>query len=101
MLKKLKEPLNPLQVSAYDSVLALKAGMEAANSLDPKVIAATLPKIIFETSYGKTAFGSQALYGSPQQMLVPIMITQVQDGKMVELTRIIPEELQARLAAGK
>ncbi len=101
MLKKLKEPLNPLQVSAYDSVLALKAGMEAANSLDPKVIAATLPKIIFETSYGKTAFGSQALYGSPQQMLVPIMITQVQDGKMVELARVIPDELKARLAAGK
>ena len=29
------------------------------------------------------------------------MITQVQDGKMVELTRIIPEELKARLAAAK
>lgn len=101
MLKKLKEPLNPLQVSAYDSVLALKAGMEAANSLDPKVIAATLPKIIFETSYGKTVFGSQAIYGSPQQMQVPIMITQVQDGKMVELARVIPDELKARLAAGK
>ncbi len=101
MLKKLKEPLNPLQVSAYDSVLALKAGMEAANSLDPKAIAAALPKIIFETSYGKTAFGSQAIYGSPQQMLVPIMITQVQDGKMVELARVIPDELKARLAAGK
>jgi branched-chain amino acid transport system substrate-binding protein len=34
-------------------------------------------------------------------MLVPIMITQVQDGKMVELARVIPDELKARIAAGK
>jgi branched-chain amino acid transport system substrate-binding protein len=60
-----------------------------------------LPTLIFETSYGKTVFGSKAIYDSPQQMQVPVMITQVQDGKMVELTRIIPEELKARLAAAK
>jgi len=101
MLANFKEPLNPLQVSSYDSVMALKAAMETSNSLDPKVIAQTLPKIIFETSYGKTVFGSEAIYGVPQQMQVPIMITQVQDGKMVELARVIPEELKTRLAAGK
>lgn len=101
MLTHYKEPLNPLQVSSYDSVFALKAAMEAANSLDPKKIAEVLPTLIFETSYGKTVFGSKAEYGSPQQMQVPVMITQVQDGKMVELTRLVPEELKARLAAGK
>ena len=101
MLAQYKEPLNPLQVSSYDSVYALKAAMEASNSLDPKKIAEVLPTLIFETSYGKTVFGSKAVYDSPQQMQVPVMITQVQDGKMVELTRIIPEELKTRLAAGK
>jgi branched-chain amino acid transport system substrate-binding protein len=101
MLAQYKEPLNPLQVSSYDSVYALKAAMEASNSLDPKKIAAVLPTLIFETSYGKTVFGGKTIYDSPQQMQVPVMITQVQDGKMVELTRIIPEELKARLAAGK
>ncbi|MEI8400733.1 MAG: ABC transporter substrate-binding protein [Alcaligenaceae bacterium] len=101
MLAQYKEPLNPLQVSSYDSVYALKAAMESANSLDPKKIAEVLPTLIFETSYGKTVFGSKAVYDSPQQMQVPVMITQVQDGKMVELTRLIPEELKARLAAGK
>jgi branched-chain amino acid transport system substrate-binding protein len=101
MLAQYKEPLNPLQVSSYDSVYALKAAMEASNSLDPKKIAAVLPTLIFETSYGKTVFGGKTIYDSPQQMQVPVMITQVQDGKMVELTRIIPEELKMRLAAGK
>ena len=101
MMTHFKEPLNPLQVSSYDSVYALKAAMEASNSLDPKKIAEVLPTLIFDTSYGKTVFGSKAIYDSPQQMQVPVMITQVQDGKMVELTRIVPEELKARLAAGK
>lgn len=101
MLAQYKEPLNPLQVSSYDSVYALKAAMEASNSLDPKKIAAVLPTLIFETSYGKTVFGGKATYDSPQQIQVPVMITQVQDGKMVELSRIIPEELKTRLASGK
>jgi branched-chain amino acid transport system substrate-binding protein len=101
MLAQYKEPLNPLQVSSYDSVYALKAAMEASNSLDPKKIAAVLPTLIFETSYGKTVFGGKATYDSPQQIQVPVMITQVQDGKMVELIRIVPEELKTRLAAGK
>ena len=95
------EPMNVIQIGGYDAVMALKAGMEAANSLDPKAIAAVLPKIVFETSYGKTAFGGKATYGSPQQMLVPVVVTQVKGGKLVELERLIPAELTKRLAAAK
>ncbi len=29
------------------------------------------------------------------------MITQIQDGKLVEVERVVPQELQQRLAAGK
>ncbi|NYT62507.1 ABC transporter substrate-binding protein [Alcaligenaceae bacterium] len=96
--KAIGEPLNPLQVSAYDAVYALKAGMEAAKSIEPKAIAEVLPKIVFDTSYGKTAFGGTDVYGSPQQILVPIMITQIKNGAMVEVSRIVPEELKQRLA---
>lgn len=95
------EPINVVQIGGYDAILALKAGMEAANSLDPKAIAAVLPKIIFETSYGKSAFGGKDTYGSPQHMLLPVIVTQVQKGKLVELERIVPEELTKRLAAAK
>lgn len=98
MEKALGEPMNPLQVAAYDSVYALKAGMEAAHSLDTSAIIKVLPTIVFETSYGKTAFGGKQTYGSPQQMLLPVIITQVQDGKLAEVERIVPEELKQRLA---
>ncbi len=99
MKKAVGESLNPLQLSAYDSVYALKAGMEAAQSIDPEQILKVMPTIVFDTSYGKTAFGGAATYGAPQQMLVPIMITQIQDGKLVEVERVIPTELQQRLDA--
>lgn len=101
MKKAVGESLNPLQLAPYDSVYALKAGMEAAQSVEPAEILKVLPKIVFETSYGKTAFGGEATYGSPQQMLIPVMITQIQDGKLVEVERVVPEELQKRLAQEK
>ena len=93
------EPMNVIQVGGYDAVMALKAGMEAANSLDPKAIAAVLPKIVFETSYGKTAFGGADTYGSAQHMLMPVIVTQVQKGKVVEVKRVVPDELGKRIAA--
>lgn len=95
------EPMNIVQVMGYDAVMALKAGIEAANSLDPKAIAAVLPNIIFETSWGKTAFGGKDVYGSPQQLLLPIVVGQIKNGKLSELERVIPEELTKRLAAAK
>jgi branched-chain amino acid transport system substrate-binding protein len=95
------EPINVIQIGGYDAVMALKAAMEAANSIEPKAIAAVLPNIVFETSYGKTAFGGKDSYGSAQHMLVPAIVSQVKGGKLVELERLIPEELTKRLAAAK
>lgn len=93
----LKESLNVIHMGGYDGVMAAKAGIEAANSLDPKKIAEALPKAVFDISYGKAAFGSKDIYGTPQQLLIPIVVTQIQDGKTVEVVRILPDELKKRL----
>lgn len=97
-LKTLNEPVNILHMGAWDALMAIKAGIEASNSIDPRKVAKTLPEIVFESSYGPTAFGGKDLYGSPQQMLVPIIVTQIQNGRTVEIERIMPEELKTRLA---
>jgi len=97
-LKALNEPVNILHMGAWDALMAIKAGMEASNSVDPKKVAAKLPEIIFESSYGPTAFGGKETYGIAQQMLVPIIVTQIKNGQTVEIERIMPEELKARLA---
>lgn len=93
----LKESLNVIHMGGYDGVMAAKAGIEAANSLDPQKIAEALPKAVFDISYGKAAFGSKDVYGTPQQLLIPIVVTQIQDGKTVEVVRIVPDELKKRL----
>jgi branched-chain amino acid transport system substrate-binding protein len=98
-LKALNEPANILHMGAWDATMAIKAAIEKANSIDPKVVAKTLPTIIFESSYGPTAFGGKETYGIPQQMLVPIIVTQIRNGQTVEIARIIPDELKQRLAA--
>jgi branched-chain amino acid transport system substrate-binding protein len=97
-LKALNEPLNILQLGAWDGLMAVKAGIEKADSIDPKKVAKVLPEIIFESSYGPTAFGGKETYGSPQQMLVPIIVTQIKNGQTVEIARISPAELEQRLA---
>lgn len=97
----LDEPLNVITIGSWDAIMALKAGMEAAGSIEPQAIAAVLPEIIFEASYGLSAFGSADVYGTPQQILVPTIVTQIQDGRAVELKRVNPPELRQRLDAAR
>ncbi len=96
-MEKLGEALNGITISSYDAVMALKKAIETADSIDPKKVAETLPTIVFESSYGPAAFGGADVYGNPQQILVPVMITQLRDGNAVEVGRIAPAELKERL----
>jgi branched-chain amino acid transport system substrate-binding protein len=93
----IREPLNVVQMGGYDAIMALKAGIEKAKSVDPKNVAKALPTAVIDTSYGKSVFGGEAIYGSPQQLQLPVIVTRVKDGRAVELKRVIPAELQKRL----
>lgn len=90
------ESPNSVQLAFYDSVRAIKAGMEAAQSVDPKAVAAALPKVKFNSFYGPAAFGGKDIYGSMQQILVPVIVTQIKGGKLVELRRIESAEMKLR-----
>jgi branched-chain amino acid transport system substrate-binding protein len=97
-LKTLNEPLHILALGAWDGMMAVKAGIEKADSIDPKKVAKVLPEIVFESSYGPMAFGGKETYGSPQQLLVPVIVTQIKDGQTVEIARVQQPELEQRLA---
>lgn len=92
----LGESLNAVQIGFYDSVKALKAAMEKAQSVKPSDVAKALPMVTFNSFYGKSAFGGREIYGSPQQLLVPVIVTQITNGKLVEVGRIAPAELRER-----
>ena len=88
----LGESLNTIHIAYYDTVYALKTGIEAAQSVDPKEVAKALPGVRFTSFYGgEIGFGGTEIYGSPQQMQAPVLVTQIQDGKLVELSRIAPK----------
>lgn len=90
------ESLNAIQIGFYDSMKALKAAMEKAQSVEPAAVANALPAVTFDSFYGRAAFGEKGVYGSPQQILVPVIVTQIQGEKLVELARISPAELKQR-----
>lgn len=90
------ESLNAIQIGFYDSVKALKAAMEQSQSIDPKVVAAALPTVKFNSFYGPSGFGGKDTYGSAQQILVPVIVTQIKGGKLTEVRRIEPAEMKSR-----
>lgn len=87
------ESLSLPSIAAYDAIYMLKAGMEKAQSADPKEIAAAMPAAKFKTFYGIDAgFGGKEVYGSNQQPILPVFITQIVDGKVVERARFDPKK---------
>jgi branched-chain amino acid transport system substrate-binding protein len=92
------ESINAVQIGFYDSVKALKVAMEQAQSVDPAAVAKALPTITFDSFFGKAAFGGKATYGSAQQLLIPVIVTRLKDGKLIEVARIPSAELKERIA---
>jgi branched-chain amino acid transport system substrate-binding protein len=91
------EPVSGTTLGAYDSPFALKAAMEKAQSIEPVEVAKAMPDITFQSFYGQSGFGGKETYEVAQQELIPVLVTQVQNGKLVELARVLPAELAARL----
>jgi len=91
--------LSPLGICAWDAMMAVVEGWKQSNSLDNTVLCDTLPKIIFESHFGPMAIGHTKLWGRPCQLLNPVCISQIKDGKLNETWRVIPDELKERLSA--
>lgn len=85
------ESINAIHIGFYDSVYALKAAIEKAQSIDPAKLAEVMPSVTFPAFYGtEVGFGSEDIYGTPQQMQLPVIVTQIVDGKLVERARLTP-----------
>ena len=76
-------------ISGYDMVYMLKAGMEKAQSIEPTEVAKVMPGVKYQSFYGSgVGFGGKDRYGSVMAPQLPVFITQVVDGKLVEKARI-------------
>jgi branched-chain amino acid transport system substrate-binding protein len=73
----------------YDAVYMLKAGAEKAQSIEPKAIAAVMPTVKYKSFYGDDiGFGGKEVYGSVIQPMLPVYISQIVGGKVVERAKI-------------
>jgi branched-chain amino acid transport system substrate-binding protein len=90
-----------VSMSSWDGMMALKTAVEAAQSVDPKVVRDTLPKIVFESLWGPSAFGCADLYGSPAADSAAGRRQPDQPGQDRGVARIPSAEFAARMAESK
>jgi branched-chain amino acid transport system substrate-binding protein len=85
----LGEALGPALLGCYDAVYMAKAAMEKAQSTDPKDMSAVMPTVKYKSFYGdNVGFGGKAVYGVDQAPKLPVFITQIVDGKLVDRAKI-------------
>lgn len=82
------ESVNAVQIGFYDAVWAIKAAMEKAQSIEPAQVAKAMPTVRFRSFYGETGFGGKAIYGSDQQMQLPVIITKISGSTLQEVGRV-------------
>jgi branched-chain amino acid transport system substrate-binding protein len=84
--------LGTVVISAYDMIYMIKAAMEKAQSIEPNDVAAVMSSINYKTFYGgETGFGGKEIYGADIAPQLPVYITRVANGKLVEKARIDPQ----------
>lgn len=77
--KKFRYPPDYHAAAAVASVEAYAIAIEAAGSLDRKAVRDAIAKLDFESLYGRVRFGENG------QIVMPLTVVQVQDGKLVEV----------------
>jgi branched-chain amino acid transport system substrate-binding protein len=97
MKEEINEELNVAALPLWDAIVILKTALEKAGTFDPDKLREVIPTLVYESSYGKAVFGGELYYGTPRQLLLPVAVTQIQNGKPVELDRVIPSELKEKL----
>lgn len=99
-LKKFGAPFNIIGQMGYDGMLALAAGITAANSTDPTAIrdAMDKPTFNFNGAFGKSSFGGKEIYGIAHQVYYVVWATEVENGKpVIKKTVEGPEALTLQL----
>jgi len=82
------ESTNAIQIGFYDAVWAIKAAMEKAQSIEPADVAKAMPTVKFKSFYGETGFGGKDVYGSDQQMRLPVIVTKLVGTNLQEVGRV-------------
>jgi branched-chain amino acid transport system substrate-binding protein len=83
-----KESPGVIAVANFAAFDVITKAMVDAQSVDPDKVLAALTAKPFDTVWGKLVIGGKATYGIDRQFLYPLVISEVRDGKVVDLAQV-------------
>lgn len=87
-------------IAAYVGAKIVFANMEKIGSVDPKLVAEALVKNQpYDTVFGPLIFGNAEVYGLPRNMIHPLVLSRIHEGKVENVTYGLHPDLQK--AVGK
>jgi branched-chain amino acid transport system substrate-binding protein len=87
------EPDVPMQAEkVYDMAVGLFEAMKKADSLDTTVVRDELEKFNWMlTSGDMSRWGGEKTYGIKHQLITPVYINQIQNGKVITIGKVLPD----------
>ena len=88
--EKYKEKFDPIVNVGYPMLWILKLAIEKANSIDTTAVAKSMENLEGEMTYGHFSLGGVKTYGAKRQIIYPVAISQIKEGKLVNISFVMP-----------
>ncbi len=94
--KRYGEVPGAIAVANYAAFDVFTQAMQKAGSVDTDKVLAVLTKEQFQTVWGPLAIGGKETYGIDRQFLYPLVISEVRQGKVVDIAEVLPAGLKKK-----
>ena len=94
--KRYGEVPGAIAVANYAAFDVFTQAMQKAGSVDTDKVLAVLTKEQFQTVWGPLAIGGKETYGIDRQFLYPLVISEVRQGKVVDIAQVLPAALKKK-----
>ena len=94
--KRYGEVPGAIAVANYAAFDVFTQAMQKAGSVDTDKVLAVLTKEQFQTVWGPLALGGKETYGIDRQFLYPLVISEVRQGKVVDIAEVLPAGLKKK-----
>jgi branched-chain amino acid transport system substrate-binding protein len=92
--RRYKEVPGVIAVANYAAFDVFTKAMQEARSLDTDKVLASLTGKPFDTVWGKLVLGGKETYGIDRQFLYPVVISEIRDGKVIDIAQVLPAALK-------
>ena len=94
--KRYGEVPGAIAVANYAAFDVFTQAMQKAGSVDTDKVLAVLTKEQFQTVWGPLAIGGKETYGIDRQFLYPLVISEVRQGRVVDIAEVLPAGLKKK-----